>query len=66
MDDQALAALSAALYVPMRRIGFLIMPPIWCLGGGLPVSAFADRARHISDFVVKIKSCVRLTTRESD
>jgi len=34
--DQALAALSAAIYVPMRRIGFLVMPPIWCLGGGFP------------------------------
>jgi hypothetical protein len=34
-----LAALSAALCVPVRRIGFLVMPPIWCPGGGLPIGA---------------------------
>jgi len=36
--DRTVAALSA-MYVPVRRIGFLVMPPIWCVGGGLPVGS---------------------------
>jgi hypothetical protein len=43
-DDQALAALSAKLCVPIRRIGFLF-------AGLLP-----RRAVHISDFMQKSKN----------
>jgi hypothetical protein len=32
-SGRALAALSATVCVPDRRIGFLIMPLIWWLGG---------------------------------
>jgi hypothetical protein len=32
-SGRALAALSATICVPIRRIGFLIVPLIWWLGG---------------------------------
>jgi hypothetical protein len=55
IDDRALAALSAALYVPMRRIGFLVMPPIWCFGGGLPIGAMPT-GRGVSQILSKKSS----------
>jgi hypothetical protein len=39
IDDQAFATLSAVRYGPVRRIGFLVMPPTSCVCGSLPAAA---------------------------
>jgi hypothetical protein len=62
LNDQALAALSAVIYVPMRRIGFLIMPLIWLFNGASP-AAVRPGPRHMSDIFAKIKATLRAPTR---
>jgi hypothetical protein len=32
------------------------MPSIWCLAGGLPSRSFGQRALHVSDIFVEIKT----------
>jgi hypothetical protein len=39
LNDQAFATLSAVRYGPVRRIGFLVMPPTSCVGGSSPAAA---------------------------
>jgi len=68
MNDHALAALSAAVYVPKRRIGFLIMPSQLISRQVLSRAVdmvsrrrfanrlFGQRAMHVSDIFDKIKT----------
>ena len=53
--DQAAAALSAVIDRPKRRIGVLIMPTIWCVGGGSP-TGFPAATQHVSAIFVEIKT----------
>jgi hypothetical protein len=39
LNDQAFATLSAVGYGPVRRIGFLVMPPTSSVGGSSPAAA---------------------------
>jgi len=38
LNDQTFATLSAVRYGLVRRIGFLFMPPMSCIGGSLPAT----------------------------
>jgi hypothetical protein len=55
-NDRSLAALSAAMVVPLRCIGFLVMPSIWCVGGGSPTGNPASTPRCVPKVAGKIKT----------
>jgi hypothetical protein len=68
LNDQALAALSARMVVPTRRIGFLVVPTVISIsskcryGAAYGVAAItcqplvAGGALHVSDIFDKIKT----------
>jgi hypothetical protein len=60
LSDQAFATLSAVRYGPVRRIGFLVMPPTVVCRPRYASRGAADRAQRVADLLGKIK--VRRTT----
>jgi hypothetical protein len=68
LNDQAFATLSAVRYGPVRRIGFLVMPPTSCVGGvcwrQFASRGAADRAQRVADLPGKIKVAGVATTQK--
>jgi hypothetical protein len=63
LNDQAFATLSAVRYGPVRRIGFLVMPPTSCWRQFASRGA-ADRAQRVADLLGKIKVARTTTTQK--
>jgi hypothetical protein len=63
LNDQAFATLSAVRYGPVRRIGFLAMPPTIACRRRYASRGAADRAQRVADLLGKIK-VRRSTTAE--
>jgi hypothetical protein len=64
LNDQAFATLSAVRYGPVRRIGFLVMPPTSSVGGSSPAAARLIGAQHMADLRGKIKVARTTSTQK--